>query len=372
VRPGWRFATAADMYPVAGREARAADLGAGLPWPGEPMLCKSVDHLPLSRELTGGASFEPKFDGFRGIAGIDAAGNVQIRSRQNRDLTTAFADIAAAVAHQLPPGTLVDGELVVWNGQQLDFSQLLRRLASPAKAAALARARPASYVLFDVLQFAGEDLTGEPYRVRRRRLEAILPSLAPPLQIVPATRDRAVAEQWFADYAAADIGIEGLIAKSVTSRYAPGRRGAWLKYRSRNSQEAVIGAVTGTLAAPERLILGRPAADGVLVVVGATIALSPAQRLQVAAALRPMGAAHPWAPGVPSGGGGWGRANRRPVTRVQPELVIEFEADTSVSASGQFRHPVRLVRLRPELDVSDLPLMVAPPREASVPSGDSR
>ncbi len=89
-------------------------------------------------------SFEPKFDGFRGLAGVDASGHVQIRSRQNTDLTSAFADIAAALAQQLPAGTLVDGELVIWNGDRLDFSQLQRRLASPSRAAALARALPAS------------------------------------------------------------------------------------------------------------------------------------------------------------------------------------------------------------------------------------
>jgi ATP-dependent DNA ligase len=82
---------------------------------------------------------------------------------------------------------------VVWDGARLDFSQLLRRMASPARAPALARARPASFVLFDVLQHRGRDLAGEPFRSRRRALESILPSLARPLQITPATRDQAVA-----------------------------------------------------------------------------------------------------------------------------------------------------------------------------------
>jgi ATP-dependent DNA ligase len=170
-----------------------------------------VARLPLASDLPGGACFEPKWDGFRALVGVDAHGQVQIRSRTGTDLVAAFPDIAAAAADQLSPGTLVDGELVVWDGNRLDFSQLLRRLGGPARAPALARERPASYVMFDVLQHRGRDLAGEPFRARRRVLESILPELAPPLQITPATRERVVAEQWFTDYAAADVGIEGLL-----------------------------------------------------------------------------------------------------------------------------------------------------------------
>lgn len=83
----------------------------------------------------------------------------------------------------------IKGELVVWMGDRLDFSQLQRRMAGPVRVAALAKKAPASFVAFDVLQHTGRDYTGEPLRVRRRRLEAMLPGLAPPLQITPATRD---------------------------------------------------------------------------------------------------------------------------------------------------------------------------------------
>lgn len=79
----------------------------------------------------------------------------------------------------------INGELVIWNGDRLDFSQLQRRLASPSRAAALARALPASYVLFDVLQYGGRDLSDEPQRARRRQLESILHTLTPPCRSCP-------------------------------------------------------------------------------------------------------------------------------------------------------------------------------------------
>jgi ATP-dependent DNA ligase len=196
---------------MVSRAVLSPDPGGGLAWPDAPMLCKSVGCLPLVSELPGGASFEPKWDGFRALIGVDSRRQAQIRSRTGTDLVAAFPDIATAAADQLPVDTLLDGELVVWDGNRLDFSQLQRRLAGPSRAPALARYRPASYVAFDILQIGDRDLSGEPLRVRRRRLEAILPGLAPPLQITPATRDRDVAEQWFKDYAAADVGIEGLL-----------------------------------------------------------------------------------------------------------------------------------------------------------------
>jgi ATP-dependent DNA ligase len=326
------------------------------------MLCKAVDHLPLASELPGGGSFEPKWDGFRALVGVDARGQVQIRSRTGTDLVAAFPDVATAVAGQLAPGTLVDGELVVWDGARLDFSQLLRRMAGPARAPALARARPASYVMFDVLAHQGRDLAGEPFRTRRRVLESILPGLAPPLQITPATRDRAVAEQWFSDYAAADVGIEGLVIKSLTSRYQPGRR-AWLKLRAYSSTEVIVGGVIGRMTAPERLILGQPTSDGGLLVAGSTTPLSPAQRLEIAGYLRSGTRSHPWPPNVSTRAGAWGSASHRPVTRVDPTLVVEVETDSTYK-EGRFRHVTRLLRLRPDLSARELSAPELPESDA--------
>jgi ATP-dependent DNA ligase len=320
------------------------------------MLAKPTDHLPAERELPGGSSYEPKWDGYRALLGVDASGLPRVQSRRGVDITRSFPDVAAAAGEQLPPGTLLDGELLIWGGTELDFSQLQCRIASPAKAATLARTKPASFMAFDLLALRGTDLTGEQLRIRRRRLQSLVTVLAPPLQITPATRDRTVAEGWLRDYADAAVGVEGLVIKGLGTRYHPGQRG-WLKLRTTESVEAVVGAVSGTLRAPERLILGLYDAAGELVIAGGTGPLKPGQQREIAALLEPMGATHPWPPDVPMGRAGiWTHERQRPVIRVEPSLVVEIEAD-SAYAHQHWRHIVRLIRPRPDLTPEEIGLV---------------
>jgi ATP-dependent DNA ligase len=57
-------------------------------------------------------------------------------SRQGKDLTRHFPDIAAAAVAQLTPGTVLDGELVIWKDNRLDFGALQQRLTTSSRAIA--------------------------------------------------------------------------------------------------------------------------------------------------------------------------------------------------------------------------------------------
>ena len=225
-----------------------------------------------------------------------------VQSRAGHDITRCFPDIAQAATEQLPPGTVVDGELLVWAEEQgcLDFPALQRRIVSPTRAAVLEAEQPATFMAFDLLAAANEDLRGKPLSARRARLEELAASRAPPLLLTPQTTDPAVAQRWMADYAAAPVGVEGVVIKPLGDPYQPGKRG-WLKLRLRHTVEAIVGAVTGPLHAPTRLVLALPGKGGRLVVAGATTALTPAQAREVSALLRPPIARHPWPPELPAG-----------------------------------------------------------------------
>lgn len=96
------------------------------------------------------------------------------------------------------------------------------------------------------------------------------------MQLTPQTADSAAARRWLEEYAAADVGVEGLVAKGPGQRYLPGRR-AWVKVRIHNTQEATVGAVIGPVKRPDRLILGLRTAAGKLRVAGATHPLTAQQ-----------------------------------------------------------------------------------------------
>ena len=312
-------------------------------------LAKPVRAIPPANALPGGCLYEPKWDGYRLV--VVRSGTVtRVWSKQGRDLTDRFPDVVAAAVAQVPAGTVLDGEVVIWNGARLDFGLLQQRMVTaPGRIPALAAAHPASYVAFDVLASGGADL--RPWKLTRRRaaLEDLAARWAPPMQLSPVTADLDEARAWFTDYRPA--GVEGLVAKGAGTRYAPGRR-EWLKVKSWETTEVVAGGVIGTLARPSQLVAGGYR-DGELVVVGRTSPLSPRQAAELAAVLTAAGPDHPWPDRIGTGRFGGGRLSV-PLTRVAPEVVVEVSADAALQA-GVFRHPLRYVRLRPDLRPEDVP-----------------
>jgi ATP-dependent DNA ligase len=324
------------------------DLPPELSGPVGVALAKSVRTIPAATALPGGCRYEPKWDGYRLVV-VRGARSTRLWSRQGRDLTDRFADVATAAIAELPPGTVLDGEVVVWNGDRLDFGLLQQRMVTAAsRLGPQLRAFPASYVAFDLLAAGGSDLRPQRWRDRRAALERLAQRWAPPLQLSPVTADPGEARRWFDDYRPA--GIEGLVAKGATTPYRPGRR-EWLKIKSWETTEVLAGGVIGTLDRPGQLVVGRHR-DGELVVVGRTSPLSPRQAAELAAVLTPAGDAHPWPERIGTGRFGGGRLSV-PLTRVRPDVVVEVSADAALQA-GVFRHPLRYLRVRPDLRPDDV------------------
>src|SRR6476620_2182917 len=168
------------------------------------MAPSTVAALPTGE----GWAYEPKWDGYRAAAMM--IGEVQIVSRRGTDLTGVFPDVAGALRGSLPEGTLLDAEVVIYRDGRLSFDALQHRMSQGAlQAARLARAEPASLVVFDLLLEAGVDVRSLSWDQRRSRLEVVGSQWRPPLQITPYTTDRAVAVEWMASLA--PMGIEGIV-----------------------------------------------------------------------------------------------------------------------------------------------------------------
>src|SRR5690606_23634002 len=152
-------------------------------------------------------------------------------SRQRKDLTVGFPEIVDAAASTIPPGIVVDGEVVRWNEGRLDFDALQRRLTpSPRTVARLEAEDPASYVAFDLLAGAARGPRGHPFHIRRALLEELAAGWQPPLSLSPTTREHKMAARWMQELP--ETGIEGIVAKGRDQRYVGGQRD-WQKLRHR-------------------------------------------------------------------------------------------------------------------------------------------
>jgi len=146
--------------------------------------------------------------------------------------------------------------------------------------------------------------------------------------------------------------IEGLVVKGAASRYEPGVR-RWVKVKSRETTEVVVGAVIGTLTAPTAIVAGLYQQDGTLRMVGRSTSLTRAQSHAVAAVLTAATGDHPWPDTMAATRFGSGR-DRVVLTRVEPVVVVEVAADNA-RQRGVWRHSLRVIRLRSDLTVADVP-----------------
>jgi ATP-dependent DNA ligase len=246
---------------------------------------------------------------------------------------------------------VIDGEAVIWSQGRLNFTALQQRLgAGPKTLPGLVAAAPANYVAFDVLAVAGYDARDLPLSQRRALLEELANGWEPPLSLPPTTTDPSVAEQWFEELP--HTGIEGLVIKHLHQPYKPGVH-SWLKLKHRETVDIICGAVIGPRTQPSEVVAGL-VLDGELRIVGRSTPLKAREGRELARWLHPPKGEHPWPTSVK--GTALDRFNRdkEPValTLVEP-VVVEVSADTAWSGRS-FRHPLRMLRARPELDPSEV------------------
>ena len=175
---------------------------------------------------------EWKWDGIRAQL-IHRAGEVFLWSRGEELITGRFPEIASA-ARALPPGTVLDGELLAFGeGMPRPFADLQRRIGRQRKVQEVAGDVPVVFRAYDLLEDDAADIRGLPLRERRQRLLRLLKAVlenrirvseeldASTWEALSALRDESRARQ-----------VEGLMLKRWTSAYRPGRRrGDWWKWK---------------------------------------------------------------------------------------------------------------------------------------------
>src|SRR2546428_1747430 len=259
------------------------------------MLSSAADALPEGD----GWQFEPKWDGFRTLVFRDAD-EIVLQSRDEKPMNRYFPELVAPLAATLPERCVVDGEIVIVGPGGLDFEALLLRIHPAAsRVKLLAAEMPASFVAWDLLALGDEDLRDVPLAVRRERLEQALEGTARSVHLSPATRDRAVAEDWFRRFEGA--GLDGVMAKRLDAPYRAGER-TMIKVKHKRTADCVVGGFRwhkngrGTMGGS--LLLGLYDDDHTLHHLGVVAALTNAVRKQLAPDLAPLRRnaldEHPW------------------------------------------------------------------------------
>jgi ATP-dependent DNA ligase len=323
--------------------------------PVEPMLAKLAEGLPEG----GPFLYEPKWDGFRAIV-FRGGSDVFIQSRDLRPLDRYFPELHGAFLDGLPAGCVVDGEIVIATPRGLDFDALQLRLHPAAsRVNKLAKESPAEYVAFDLLAAGGEDLRDRPQSERRARLDVLMSGIAAPLHLTPMTRDRNVAAEWLSRFEGA--GLDGVIAKSESGIYEPGKR-AMLKIKHARTADCVVAgfrwhkAGKGTLVGS--LLLGLYDADGRLHHVGVTSSFTMTRRKELAEELEPLRDRamdeHPWREWadafggemtrMPGGQSRWSAGKDLSWEPVRVERVCEVKYDHM--QGSRFRHAAVFQRWR--------------------------
>jgi bifunctional non-homologous end joining protein LigD len=294
------------------------------------MLATRAETVPTGP----GWAYEVKWDGIRALL-LVRDGVLHITSRLGNDLSDRYPELAGLVAAVAGHDVLLDGEIVAFDAAgRPSFQQLQRRMhvQSPTMIDRFVAEVPVVLMAFELLWRDGEDLTGLAYPERRAALEALgLDDRS--WQTPPVAWSDGPA--MFA--ASRELGLEGVVAKRLDSRYESGRRSrAWLKVKHQLRQEMVVGGWVpgegnraGTIGA---LLVGVHDGAGLRYVGRVGTGFDAAMLARLDALLAPLvREASPFLDAGPPPG----------AVFVEPSLVAEVRF-TEWTEEGRIRHPVYL------------------------------
>jgi bifunctional non-homologous end joining protein LigD len=203
-------------------------------------------------------SYELKFDGYRLLARVDGKGDVRLYTRNANDWTAKMKPLKAAVESLGLRSSWLDGEIVVLNGAGTPDFNALQNAFDASRTDAI------RYFLFDLPFLDGRDLRKLPLEQRRALLRALLAE--------HANERLRFSEAFEADVdsllaSAAQLKLEGIIAKRLDAPYVSTRSETWLKLKTQQRQEFIIAGYTDRTGSTKEigsLLLAVHGDDGVL------------------------------------------------------------------------------------------------------------
>ncbi|GLH96870.1 ATP-dependent DNA ligase [Phytohabitans aurantiacus] len=305
-------------------------VGGGLHRPVAPMLAVA-GQVPV-----GAWAYEFKWDGVRAIV-EPSGGRTRLTSRNLRDITNSYPEIAEANGALGGLRAVLDGEIVALDERGApSFARLQHRMHVARPSSMLVVSTPVHLYLFDLLELDGHPLIGEPYTRRRELLDQL--GLSGGLVYAPPsfTADRITGADMLV--AARESGLEGVVAKRLTSTYRPGQRSQdWIKTALERSAEVIVcgwkpgaGRRLGMIGS---VMLGAYDEQGRLVYVGHVgTGFTEAALRELAALLEPLAIdASPLDVPAP-------REHSRDARWIEPVLVAEVVYRT-LTPDGRLRHP---------------------------------
>jgi DNA ligase 1 len=222
--------------------------------PGKPlkvMLFQKAQNIEEAFDIVGKpAAFEYKYDGFR-VQVHRSDGKIRLFTRRLEDVTEQFPDILEAVKrHAKGDSFILDGEAVgIGKGSgYLPFQAISQRIKRKHGIEKMAKLYPVELNVFDILEWNGKSMLDRPFSERRAAISRIIDPV--PKKILPSriilTQDPDEAHKFYNE--SLDMGNEGVMAKSLSAIYKPGKRvgyGVKIKPVMESLDLVIVGAEWG-------------------------------------------------------------------------------------------------------------------------------
>ena len=212
-------------------KARAARMPATI----KPMLATLVDEPFSDPDWV----FETKWDGFRSVCFLHD-GRVRLVSRNQIEMTPQYPELENLAKQFKAKQAIIDGEIVALDEKGMPRFQLLQpRVGRKSGLSALLGKGQIVYYVFDLIYCDGYDLTSCTLLERKAMLEKIL---RPATFVKYAEHIEAEGDLFFKEIE--KFRLEGMIAKRAESPYVQKRSSDWLKVKTVQRSEVVIGGYT--------------------------------------------------------------------------------------------------------------------------------